>query len=94
MSWVRVVCVPLVLCVAEASRERMGSTVGLLSAIVGGMSAHVANAALQGEGLGALMHLAGHGTTQCDAHSVGVWRMCACVEQPVWLPRVPLCTGP
>ena len=87
-------CVPLVLCAAEANRERMGSAAGLLSAIGGGMSAHVANADVQSEGLWALGELAQPCTTQCGAHSVHVRRMSACVEQSVWLPRVPLCTDP
>ena len=85
------VCVPLVLCVAEPNQERMGSTAGLLSAIVGVMSARVEDADVQRAGLKALWELAEHGATQCGAHSVGVWRMCACVEQPVFGCRVCVC---
>ena len=85
------VCAPLVLCAAVPNQERMGSTAGLLSAIVGGMSAHVANHEVQMAGLEALGHLARHGTAQCSAHSIGVWRMCACVEPPVLGWRVCLC---
>ena len=59
---------PTLRCEAGAS-GRMGSTAGLLSAIVGGMSAHVANVDVQRAGLEALWYLAWHGTTQCVVHT-------------------------
>ena len=93
MWWVCMAWMPLVLCAADSNQERMGSTAGLLSALVGGMSADEANADVQRAGLEALRQLLRHGTTQCSAKRRRVG-MCACVEQPVLGGRlVPLCTG-
>ena len=59
--------VPVVMCAPDANQQRMGSTVGLLPAIVGGMSVHVEHVDVQRAGLEALQQLATHSTSQCGA---------------------------
>ena len=57
---------------ADANRERIGSTEGVWSAVVAGLSAHVGSADVQRAGLAALQTL---------AHNNGTWRVtvpCQC----------------